>query len=71
MYIFLKEFPFSLFLESKITFGKYELVAVTDQEGHNFPFCLVIPWECEWYYILTHTRPRSFKKDIPQASIKP
>ena len=43
MYIFLKEFPFSLFLESKITFGKYELVAVTDQEGHNFPFCLVIP----------------------------
>ena len=43
MYIFLKEFPFSLFLESKITFGKYELVAVTDQKGHNFPFCLVIP----------------------------
>ena len=43
MYISLKEFPLSLFLECKIAFGKYELAAVTTQPCHDFPFCLVTP----------------------------
>ena len=70
MYISLKEFPLSLFLECKIAFGKYELAAVTTQPCHDFPFCLVTPRKCEWYYILTRSKPRSYRKHVPQADIK-
>lgn len=63
--IFLKEFPLSLFMESKITFGKYGLVAVTNKQCHNFPFCLITPLECDCITFLLVPDPEALESMFP------